>query len=376
MERFNNRVSDILHTHFFESKKGQATTLRRYTYLYNHHIPQRPLEHKSPSTPSRSDRRSCNYSSMALEINPDPDNYAQCLDRTILLTATPVGVRERIGQEIMARDDGSILIQPEAGRALPWGAALAISLAVHGAALGWLLHERLRPATASLALSVHLQAAVVPSSAPRTASRAPIDPAPPAREPVRSTPALPEPAPAVTRPAHPRPKPVHRRPAPGRSAPQHTARAASAPRRRQHTTHPPAPTAHPVSQAAAHPVSQAAAHPTPAPANATAATPARPAARSDLLARYRARIRALIAAQQYYPIRARRRQLEGTVTVGFTLTRAGRLEDLAVVRSSGHPSLDRAALNAVRKVAGFPPFPAGLDHPRWRFELPMRYALR
>ena len=47
VERFNGRIADILRTHF-DNNEDLDATLRRYAYLYNYHIPQRALGHKTP----------------------------------------------------------------------------------------------------------------------------------------------------------------------------------------------------------------------------------------------------------------------------------------------------------------------------------------
>jgi periplasmic protein TonB len=49
----------------------------------------------------------------------------------------------------------------------------------------------------------------------------------------------------------------------------------------------------------------------------------------------------------YYPPIAQRLNQEGTVTVSFTITPDGHVEDPKVVNSSGHDSLDAAALRCV-----------------------------
>jgi transposase InsO family protein len=48
VERFNGRIAEVLQTHHFDSSEELATTLLRYTDLYNHYIPQRALGHLSP----------------------------------------------------------------------------------------------------------------------------------------------------------------------------------------------------------------------------------------------------------------------------------------------------------------------------------------
>jgi transposase InsO family protein len=48
VERFNGRISDVLATRRYASGEDLEQTLKRYTWLYNHHIPQQALHHQSP----------------------------------------------------------------------------------------------------------------------------------------------------------------------------------------------------------------------------------------------------------------------------------------------------------------------------------------
>ena len=48
VERFNGRISDVLNTHRFDSRDDLETTLKRYNWLYNHHINQKALHHRTP----------------------------------------------------------------------------------------------------------------------------------------------------------------------------------------------------------------------------------------------------------------------------------------------------------------------------------------
>lgn len=48
VERFNGRISDVLATRRYVSSEDLEQTLKRYCWLYNHHIPQKALHHKTP----------------------------------------------------------------------------------------------------------------------------------------------------------------------------------------------------------------------------------------------------------------------------------------------------------------------------------------
>jgi transposase InsO family protein len=48
VERFNGRIAEVLATHRFNSAQDLETTLLRYVWLYNHHLPQKALGHSTP----------------------------------------------------------------------------------------------------------------------------------------------------------------------------------------------------------------------------------------------------------------------------------------------------------------------------------------
>lgn len=48
VERFNGRISDVLATRRYESSEDLKQTLKRYCWLYNHHISQKALNHQPP----------------------------------------------------------------------------------------------------------------------------------------------------------------------------------------------------------------------------------------------------------------------------------------------------------------------------------------
>lgn len=83
-----------------------------------------------------------------------------------------------------------------------------------------------------------------------------------------------------------------------------------------------------------------------------------------------------IEARKFYPSRARRRAREGDVVVAFTVSRAGDIAGVHVVRSSRVRSLDRAAVMAVNRVGSFEPFPVDINREHWRFEIALSYHLQ
>lgn len=77
-------------------------------------------------------------------------------------------------------------------------------------------------------------------------------------------------------------------------------------------------------------------------------------------ARWAAAIRNAIARHQRYPAGARH---SGRARVVMTIRRDGALAGLSLAASSGSSALDRAALDAVRRAAPFPPAPDALRQP-------------
>lgn len=48
VERFNGRINELLQQTRFDSRIDLETTLLNYLKLYNHHIPQRAIDSKTP----------------------------------------------------------------------------------------------------------------------------------------------------------------------------------------------------------------------------------------------------------------------------------------------------------------------------------------
>jgi len=68
---------------------------------------------------------------------------------------------------------------------------------------------------------------------------------------------------------------------------------------------------------------------------------------------------AAIDQQKHYPVTALRMQQRGTVRVAFKLFNNGNMNEIAISESSGYNSLDRAALQAVKRIQ---PFHPATDH--------------
>ncbi len=76
---------------------------------------------------------------------------------------------------------------------------------------------------------------------------------------------------------------------------------------------------------------------------------------------------------KFYPRRARRKGMQGSVQVRFRVLRDGSFEGLEVVSGSGSPLLDQAALQTVNKASGAVPFPDKLPKQVLVVSLPISY---
>lgn len=75
-----------------------------------------------------------------------------------------------------------------------------------------------------------------------------------------------------------------------------------------------------------------------------------------------------------YPSEARRDRLSGEVHVRFTVSADGSVAGVSVVRSSGSPILDRAALQTVQRAAPFPAIPPAAGRSSWPFTVPLAFS--
>jgi protein TonB len=76
-----------------------------------------------------------------------------------------------------------------------------------------------------------------------------------------------------------------------------------------------------------------------------------------------------------YPATARQRGIEGTALLSVFVDADGRVGEVVVKQSAGHPDLDRAAVDAVRRWR-FEPARRGTDTVAMWVELPVAFQLR
>jgi protein TonB len=76
-----------------------------------------------------------------------------------------------------------------------------------------------------------------------------------------------------------------------------------------------------------------------------------------------------------YPLASKRRREEGVVVLAVTIRADGSVAAVSIKRSSGHPLLDQAALDTVRRVWTFDPARAGGTPVSSTRDVPVRFTL-
>ncbi|MEN9423513.1 MAG: hypothetical protein RL122_896 [Pseudomonadota bacterium] len=110
-------------------------------------------------------------------------------------------------------------------------------------------------------------------------------------------------------------------------------------------------------------------------ASAPSAAPAPVVNNAAAEAAYRQKLQSLIATRKQYPRMAEKAEVEGTVTVSFTVLPNGTITGARVSQSSGNEWLDKAAVQAVNATSGALPFPAGIHKTQWDFALKVNFKL-
>ena len=76
VERFNGRIAQVLRSHHFNSADDLEKTLHRYVWLYNQHLPQKALDHRTPVQALKRWRHSHpQLFTKQVRNHPGPDSY-------------------------------------------------------------------------------------------------------------------------------------------------------------------------------------------------------------------------------------------------------------------------------------------------------------
>ncbi len=94
------------------------------------------------------------------------------------------------------------------------------------------------------------------------------------------------------------------------------------------------------------------------------------------MVRYQDAVKQRIQESRRYPGSAKRRRIEGTVGMGFTVLSNGTGQDIIVMNSSGSEMLDEEAVQTIRRAGPFPPFPKELRRPLLRMQVAIVFSLQ
>jgi protein TonB len=95
--------------------------------------------------------------------------------------------------------------------------------------------------------------------------------------------------------------------------------------------------------------------------NAAPAKPVGAGSSSASATTWKSRLAAHLERRKRYPSSARARGEQGTVLVVFRIDDGGRILSTSLARSSGHPDLDTAAVDMVRRASPVPAPPSGVN---------------
>ncbi|MBL7598933.1 energy transducer TonB, partial [Escherichia coli] len=96
---------------------------------------------------------------------------------------------------------------------------------------------------------------------------------------------------------------------------------------------------------------------------------------SDQPVSWEAKLLAHLERHRRYPATSRARRDQGVAHVRFRMNRAGRVLEVALIRSSGIPELDRAALATIRRAQPLPAIPDDRPDPL-DLSVPVEFFLR
>jgi periplasmic protein TonB len=246
---------------------------------------------------------------------------------------------------------------------------LGVAVLAHLVVLGLILTTR--PVPPPVPEVSPIQASLI---LPELDSPAPVQAVPelpkPAPEPPRIAPVLPKvepvrpppPEPVAERLPAPAPTPVA---APVLAIPEPVAAPAPVVVQAAPAPVPPAPVAAPV------PVAVAA---SPAPPQARATLASLPGKKDEVKA-YIAALMRQLNRYKTYPPELKKAKTEGRVVLRFSLDKSGRLLASAVQQSSGHPELDRAALEMLARANPLPAIPDFMERDELALAIPVEYSL-
>lgn len=82
----------------------------------------------------------------------------------------------------------------------------------------------------------------------------------------------------------------------------------------------------------------------------------------------------MLNEKKVYPKMAKRRKLEGTCEVSFTLNKDGSIKNIFLLSSCGHKILDKAALKVVKSIEFYKPIPDAVSMASLNLNIPIKYS--
>ena len=110
-------------------------------------------------------------------------------------------------------------------------------------------------------------------------------------------------------------------------------------------------------------------------AQPTAPLPA-PALNATAMPTWQSAVLAQLQRHKRYPREARLEHQEGSATVRFTVDGEGRVEQVALLASSGHPALDQETLALLQRASPLPPPPPEAGRPPLTLTVPVQFNLK
>lgn len=86
-------------------------------------------------------------------------------------------------------------------------------------------------------------------------------------------------------------------------------------------------------------------------------------------------VRRRIEENKFYPPEARETGLEGTVLILFEILENGEVGEIKVISSSGHPTLDMAGVQAIRRASPFPKLSSYTYRKRLQIKVPITFKI-
>lgn len=92
--------------------------------------------------------------------------------------------------------------------------------------------------------------------------------------------------------------------------------------------------------------------------------------------KWQSQLNAHLNRNKRYPAEARRQRQEGIPQLQFTIDAAGNVLSARIVRSSGFPALDQAAIDMINRASPVPAPPAAMAQSRLTLTVPVNFNLR